>query len=378
MSRVNALEIARRVTTPWDAALASGLGVAAVVATLGGAAPQPGLRAVLAAVTVLGVAVRRRLPVTAAAVVSIGLAVESVVAEPPDEVPVLLALVIVAYSVAAHTPRRVAFVGATLLAMAITLAIARDPSDSLSNVLPTIVLFVAIPAGIGMSVHRGRRDIAALEIEAQTLARQSDDALELERRRIARELHDVVSHAVTLIAVQAEAGAALIDSDPGAAGRSLESIGSVSREALAELHRLLGVLQEGEETPADAGLDQLPALVAGVRAAGLAVDLVEEGERRTLPATADHCAFRVVQEGLTNALRHAPTSRVLVALRYDGGRVDVQVDCVGRRHTSAYGGTGRGLAGLRERVLALGGSFDAVSTDVGGFRVTASLPAGAA
>lgn len=375
VERVRALKVAGRLTTPWDAAMAVALCVAAVVATLGSAAPQPGLRAFLAAGTVLGVAFRRRLPVTSAAVVAIGMAVESVVTESPDEVPVLLAVVIVAFSVAAHAPRRVAFVGAVLLGMAVTLAIALDPSDSLGNVLPTVVLFVAIPAGIGSAVHRGQRDIAALELQAEALEREADYAVEFERRRIARELHDVVSHAVTVIAVQAEAGAAVIDTDPESARRSLTSIGAVSREALAELHRLLGLLHDGDEAPSDVGLERLPALVAGVRAAGLAVDVVEAGERRTLPTAADHCAFRVLQEGLTNALRHAPSSKVRVRLDYGEARLSVGVDSLGARHTSAYGGTGRGLAGLRERVLALGGTFDAENTDVGGFRLHATLPA---
>lgn len=377
--RVSRLDVVRRATTPWDAALAGALAVSAVVATLGVDAAHPALRAALGATTVLGVALRRKLPMAAAGIVACGVAVESVVTESPDEIPVLLALVIVAYSVAAHAPVRVALAGAGLLAMAVTVAIARDPSDSMSNVLPTVLLFVAVPAAIGMSVHRGQRNIAALTLETEALAREAEDAVELERRRIARELHDVVSHAVTLIAVQAEAGAAVIDTDPAEARRSLDAIGRVSREALAELHRLLGLLygdDEGDIT--EGGLDRLPALVAGVRAAGLSVDVVQTGEPRVLPAAVDHCAFRILQEGLTNALRHAPSSQVQVRLGYDAAHVHLGVDSRGTRHSSAYGGTGRGLAGLRERVLGLGGTFDTDTTQPGAFSLAATLPVGAA
>jgi len=302
------------------------------------------------------------------------MALESVLAESPDEVPVLLALVIVAYSVTAHAPRRIGLTGAGLLAMAVTLAIARDPSDSLDNVLPTILLFVAIPAAVGMSVNRGQRDIAALTLETEALTREADEAVDAERRRIARELHDVVAHAVTLIAVQAEAGSAVLDTDPEAARRSLDAVGNVSREALVELHRLLDLLGDGEPTQPDSGLERLPALVAGARAAGLTVEVSELGARRVLPATTDHCAYRILQEGLTNALRHASGSRVRLSLDYDDRRLALTVDSLGTRHTSAYGGTGRGLVGIRERVLAMGGTLSAGSTESGGFRLHATLP----
>ena len=345
------------MTTPWDVALMLFLTTYAVIETLTVTeAPMPAVRAMLAAATMFGLAFRRKLPLIASGMVAFGVVAESVL-EPADELAVLLGVIIAAFSVAAYAPRREALIGASLLSMAIAAAISVDPSDSAANICPTLMLFVVIPVGLGMTLHRRQQEVAVLQLETEALAREADAAVDVERRRIARELHDVVSHAVTLIAVQAEAGQAVIDRDPEAARRSLTAIGAVSREALAELGRLLTLLRDEESSEqAESGMDRLPALVEGARAAGLTVAVDEEGVRRPLPPAADHCAYRVVQEGLTNALRHASGAKVSVLVRYDEAWISLQIDTTGKRHSSAYGGTGRGLAGLRERVLSLGGT----------------------
>ena len=358
-----------------DALVATVLVVAVVVESLArDDVPHPWVRAALAAVGVAAVAVRRPLPTLAAAVLASAMTVESLTTEAPDETAVLFACVLVSWSVGVHAPRREALLGAALVSLGVAVAIATDPSDSVSNIVPSLLLFSLLPFGLGVLLRRRTQAVAALTLETEALAREADEAVERERRRIARELHDVVSHAVTLIAVRAEAGAAVLDTDPEAARRSLDAIGDVSREALAELHRLLGLLGDEDGTP-EQGLDRLPALVAGVRAAGLDVEVHEEGAGPALPPAADHCAFRVLQEGLTNALRHAPDSRVRVVVARGATGVRLAVDSQGTRHTSAYGGTGRGLAGLRERVLALGGSFTAEADATGGHSVSAHLPA---
>jgi len=369
--------LATRVTTPWDVTLALALVIGAVAETLVvTSAPDPGARAALAAVTLTGLAVRRRLPVTMTAVVSFGMATESLFLEAPDEMAVLLGLVVASYSVAAHAPLREALTGAALLSMGLAVTIAVDPSDSKSNIVPSLLLFIVLPVLAGISVYRRKRDIAVLQLEAAALIREADAAVDAERRRIARELHDVVSHAVTLIAVQAEAGQAVLDRDIEAARKSLASIGDVSREALDELGRLLALLRDEESTnQTEAGLARMSALVKGARAAGLTVTIHEEGVRRPLPPAADHCAYRVVQEGLTNALRHASGAKVNVLCSYDTDEVRIRVDSEGKRHSSAYGGTGRGLVGLRERVLGLGGSLEADPTPGGNFGLRATLPA---
>ncbi|MEO7980088.1 MAG: hypothetical protein ABI807_04275 [Sporichthyaceae bacterium] len=149
---------------------------------------------------------------------------------------------------------------------------------------------------------------------------------------------------------------------------------------LAELDRMLGLLRDHGATtegPAvdTAGLDRVPALVSGARSAGLDLTVSSSGVPRALGSSADHCAFRVVQEGVTNALRHAPGSVVTIGIDYGSTGLDLAVLSVGRRHTSAYGGTGRGLVGLRERVTALGGRLDAIRPDDESFVLRAHLPA---
>ncbi len=209
--------------------------------------------------------------------------------------------------------------------------------------------------------------------------REAQAAIQAERQRIARELHDVVSHAVTLIAVQAEAGQATIDRNPEAARRSLAAIGSASRDALAELHSLLTLLGESDDASAQHhGLEALPTLIGGVRAAGLRLNVTETGERPALAEEIDACAFRVVQEALTNAMRHTREPVAALNLDYEPDQVRIEVESSGLAHQSAYGGSGRGLIGLRDRVRELGGSLDAGPAEDGRYSVLAVLPLDAA
>ena len=362
----------RRVSS-WDAALVGFLVAIAVVEIVAGDLTEPATRIALAVATITGLLVRRVLPLAAAVGVTAGLALHSLVLESPDQTGVLLAVILGGFAVGAYGSTAERVVGTVVLAIGVAGAVLTDPSDSASNLAPTLLLFVGLPLALGLAFGRTHQDIAALQLETEALADEADAAVDAERRRIARELHDVVAHAVTLIAVQAEAGSAVLDTDPEAARRSLDAIGNVSREALVELHRLLDLLGEGEPTQPDGGLDRLPALVAGARAAGLTVEVSELGVARPIPSTTDHCAYRILQEGLTNALRHASGSRVQLALEYDDRRLALTVDSLGKRHTSAYGGTGRGLVGIRERVLAMGGTLSAGATE-GGFRLHATLP----
>jgi signal transduction histidine kinase len=364
-----------RVLPPVDVALAALLAVAAVAETLANdSAPDPVLRATLAGLTLLTLSVRRTMPAVAAALFAAGMASESLVTEPPDELAVLVGCLIVAYSVAVHAPLREALLGGALLSMAVAIAIALDPSDSVSNIPPSVLMFVGLPFGVGLLMRRRQQHIVALTLETEALAREADAAVDVERRRIARELHDVVSHAVTLISVQAEAGRSVIDDDPASARHSLEAIGQVSREALAELGRLLSVLHE-DDAAGESGLANLVSLVEGVRAAGLQVD-VEADPPGPLDPAVDRCAYRVVQEGLTNALRHTSSATVRVVVAREPEQLSVTVTSEGRGHTSSYGGSGRGLAGLRERVAALGGTFEAAAPGADRFTLHAVIPAG--
>ncbi len=365
---------AERYTTGVDAALAGILAAGAGVETLLHGGDYVALRAAFAVLTAASLVLRRRHPPISAALVAAGLALESLVTESPDEIAVLLCVLVSAFSVAAEAERREAFLGLGPLAMAVAVSISVDPSDEAANIPPTLMLFIVLPAVLGFAFHARGRDLAGLALRNEVLVRGAERAIDDERRRIARELHDVVSHAVTLIAVQAEAGQARFDDDPDSARRALAAIGDTSRDALSELHSLLALLRAPEEPTFLPGLAGLPALIEGVRAAGLTVDLRQVGVPAALPASANHAAYRVVQEGLTNALRHSRRPTVVVEVAHDPGQLRLSVTSRGAPHHSAYGGTGSGLVGLRERIESEGGSLESGRADRATYVVTAVLP----
>jgi signal transduction histidine kinase len=211
-----------------------------------------------------------------------------------------------------------------------------------------------------------------------------------ERLRIARELHDVVAHAMSVIAVQSGMGAHVIDTQPEEARRALANIEATSRSGLAELRRLLGVLRDddadtgdgaGTRRPALApapGLGELDALVARASEAGLPVEVAIEGDARPLPPGVDLAAYRIVQEALTNVVKHAGEATARVTVRYGEAEVDLEIVDDGRGRAAAAGGTpganGHGIAGMRERATIYNGTLDAGPRPEGGFRVAARLP----
>ncbi|MEO8108358.1 MAG: histidine kinase [Actinomycetes bacterium] len=364
-----------RAVTAYDAALAGGLAVLAAVETFGAGGSEVVLRTALAAGTAAGLLVRRTNPLGSATWISAGLAAETLLTESPDQIGVLLAVVIGAFSVTARSNAREGLAGIGLLGLAISLSIALDPSDSISNIPPTLVLFLLLPAGFGMAVNRRSRRVAELEVMATELARRAQAAGELERRRIARELHDVVSHAVTLIAVQAEAGRSVLDGDHQRADAAFEAIGLASRDALAELSSLLRLLKSDVPVSADRPrMAELAALLDGARTAGARVSLAGPLPEVVFESKIDHCLVRVVQEGLTNALRHTSDPDVTLGLDLECSSVVVRVISQGTPHRSAYGGSGRGIDGLRERVEELGGTLTAHGSEQGHFELTATIP----
>jgi signal transduction histidine kinase len=202
-----------------------------------------------------------------------------------------------------------------------------------------------------------------------------------ERLRIAQELHDVVAHSMSVIAVQAGVGAHVLDSDPTEARRALESIATTSRSTLNEMRRLLGVLRnedgsKAEHAPAPR-LDDLPALVARVEASGVPVDLTVDKAPCELPTGVSLSAYRIVQEALTNVLRHAGPARASVAVRYEPGTIAIEVTDDGRglaASPAATNGSGHGIAGMQERVAVYGGSLHTGPRAGGGFVVRARIP----
>ncbi|WP_405884783.1 sensor histidine kinase [Streptomyces sp. NBC_01136] len=195
-----------------------------------------------------------------------------------------------------------------------------------------------------------------------------------ERLRIARELHDVLAHSISVINVQAGVGLALLDSDPEQARTALTTIKEASKEALGEVRQVLDTLRTPGEAPrAPApGLDRLPELVDQAAGAGLTVDV--QGEAPKLPPGTDLAAFRIVQEALTNVVRHSGSRHARVRLESAQGTLRLRIDDDGPSTGADAGGSGNGLAGMRERAVALGGTIEAGPRDDGGFRVLAVLP----
>jgi signal transduction histidine kinase len=255
----------------------------------------------------------------------------------------------------------------------------------------TSYALLAAAWGLGELQRRRRLATAHLEQLNAQLQRERDLkarwAVAEERARIARELHDVVAHSVSVMVVQAGAARRLVDGDPVQARQALTSIESTGRQALAEMRRLLGVMRhDGEARPEEAadalapqpGLADLDALVSRARDAGLEVELQVEGAPRPLAAGVDLSAYRIVQEALTNCLKHAGAAKAIVHLCYGREDLELQVlddgrGVVGLRDAGRENG-GHGLIGMRERVAVFGGNLDVGPRPGGGFKVDARLP----
>lgn len=259
----------------------------------------------------------------------------------------------------------------------------RDPQGDWTD------LFSVIPAvgfawGVGYAYENHRRRTAELEERAARLEREQATearaAVAEERARIAREMHDVVAHSLSVMVVQAEAAEAMLEVDPQRAQRPLSAVQDTGREALTDLRRMLGALRATDEgAPSLApqpGLAGLDALAEHVRDAGLPVEVRIEGEPRPLPAGIDLSAFRIVQEGLTNVLKHAGPARAEVLVRYDPDAVNLEVTDDGRGSGGDRENGGHGLVGMRERVAVYGGELRAGPRPAPerGFALSARLP----
>jgi len=334
------------------------------------------LNLVAVAGATLPLAYRRRAPFVVAALV-LGAWAGRAVAGPPLEIyPLAIASIVAVYSVAAYGSLRDALLGFGLLALTVGVAAeAGTGGDAAPDVLPSLVL----AGGVWLvgRVARRRHD-AALQVE-QRADERAAEAAGAERERIARELHDAVSHSLASIVMQAGGAQDVLAREPERAGAALASIESTARQGLGEMRRLLGLLGDGgaprEPQP---GLARLDELVDGARRAGLDVAASVEGDARPLPPAVDVSAYRIVQEALTNAMKHAGRCRATVVLRYGEGDLEVEVadDGTGADGAAPGEGSGRGLSGMRERVAVLGGAFSAgPRADGRGFRVSARIPA---
>jgi signal transduction histidine kinase len=378
-----------RTAGPWVldgllAVVAAGAGVAnlATVLPFDPGSPRAWAAYLLVLAHTLPIAVRRRWPLpvlgwglaTGVAFAALGL----------NLVTLTFAVLIYVYTVAARCPRRRSLAGlAATEAVLVLVWLARPRSigDGGTLLLDGLIMVGGWWLGDGTrrrqeAVDTARRRAAELERAREELARR---AVTEERLRIARELHDVVAHSMSIIAVQSGVGVHVIDSRPDEARKALVAVEATSRQALVEMRRLLGVLRQEAETrgslaPAP-GLAQVESLAAEVASAGVRVEVRIEGTPSELPAGLDLSAYRIVQEALTNVVRHAGPATARVAVRYAPDQVAVEVTDDGKGATSGDRERGgHGIPGMRERAALYGGTLEAGPLPGGGFRVAASLP----
>jgi signal transduction histidine kinase len=348
---------------------------------------QPGIGSVaLALLDTLPLVWRRRAPLTVLGVVFVATMVGELSAVPYGNG---LALLVALYTVAAGCQRRrsipaLALVTVGVLAL-LTAGSIYAPQQVTPDYFVSNLLVLGASWAIGDSARTRRAYTAELEDRAERLEREREAATAAaaanERARIARELHDVVAHHVSVMAVQAGAARRAMGTQPARAGAAVESIETTARLALTELRRLLGVLRREGQGDAGAltpqpGLGDLDALLEQARAAGLAVDLAVEGDQRPLPAAVDLSAYRIVQEALTNTIKHARARRVTVTIERRPAELALTVADDGRgiADQAELAAGGHGLVGMRERVALFGGRLEVGPRLGGGLRVSACLP----
>jgi signal transduction histidine kinase len=300
---------------------------------------------------------------------------------------VLLPAIAVGTLAAMVKPYQAVAWSAGVLVVLVAATVINNPFGPLGGGVEVLPATIAVALLAGTAVRSRRNDARERRVKAEQAAQQRIDEErrqgDEERLRIARELHDVVAHTMATITVQAAAAAQLLATEPERTAESLAAIRAASKEGLRELRAILDVLRRSDE-PADPsapvpGLARLDALAEGVRRAGLPVTVRVVGEPRPLPAVADLAAFRVIQEALTNTVRHAGPAIATVTLSYDpdGLRVEAIDDGVGGPVSNgdpASNSTGHGIRGMRERAAAAGATIEVGPMDSGGFRVAAWFP----
>jgi signal transduction histidine kinase len=311
----------------------------------------------------------------------------------PDIVPrgVFFIFAVAAYSAVAYSPYRdLALVILTVSGVFLSLFRAESLPTVATQAVPFLVFSSVAFAAIAVRTLRlrtaeGHKKMSALERDQMEALRS---AVEHERARIARELHDVVTHNVSMMVIQAGAARKIMDSAPEQAKEAMLAVETGGRAAMAELRHVMGLLTMDSADPADPaaaadltpqpGLDQLDAMVARVRNTGLAVALTVEGEPRPLPSGIGLAAYRVVQEALTNTVKYAVGADTQVRVAYAPSQLTIEVTDTGGAVSATATGNGRGLIGLTERLAVYGGTLDTGRRFTGGYRVKAMIPLEAA
>jgi signal transduction histidine kinase len=352
-----------------------------------------GFPAVICALLVSGLLLRRwpllALAVTLAGAAAINLAPRSGLPSSAQQVLITCAAGIEVCYLAATRTRKVSVTGAAMAGVGLPLLILEVPSlgssfldrsaeGTVGGTVPIaavavpLVMVIAWLTGNSIRQAQAKSDLVRAQAAAQSAM--------AERLRIARELHDIVAHSIGVIAIQAGSGRSVCDASPAEARDALAAIEATSRETLAGLRRMVTGLRRAESGPEAEqaplgpapGLADLDRLTAMTGDAGVRVDVDWHGSRQPLPPDIDLSAFRIIQEAVTNVVRHAGTDRCLVSIDQQDGQLSIEVTDSGRGGAAA--GTGYGITGMRERAALLDGDFSAGPRPDGGFRVTARLP----
>jgi signal transduction histidine kinase len=368
-----------------DSALALALFVASLVTVSTGRAepvgspdtgPSDVVLFVLVLFATLPIALRRSFPVEVFAITLSAALISDLIGGPYQFAGALVGL----YTVAAYVGRPRSIYAAAAAGIA---TVATGLGDSGSPAAETSAILAVFAASwlLGDNIRTRRAYLRELEDRADRLEREREESIRRaavdEQARIARELHDIITHNVSVMTVQAAAAGDVFDTQPGRVREALDSIESTGREALTELRRLLGRVRPedgGTELAPQPGLARLDALLEQVRAAGLQVDLTVEGTPRELPIGLDLSAYRIVQEALTNILKHAHASKATVHIRYEPDAIELEVVDDGRGPGPDETQRGQGIIGMRERAALVGGALRVGRAPGGGFAVDARIP----
>jgi signal transduction histidine kinase len=382
MSSTLARRLRRIPSFAADALLACALGLVAELEVLGSASFPGSDRAAAVAIPVmtLPLAWRRRAPVAAAAAVYAAYAAQAVAGGQAEQsIAVAIALLVAIYSLAAHAgDGRVAVAGLVTGQAVAWLALALEGGRGAGDYVFSLLLGGGAWLG-GYAVRSGRLVAASLEHRAERAeamsAAERERAVADERARIAREMHDVLAHTMSVVVVQTGAARQLVRAEPERSEALLRSVETTSRQALAEMRRLLGLVRseaDGLGVEPQPGLAQLDEVVARAREAGLGLRVAREGEEHGLPAGVDLAAYRIAQEAVTNAIKYG-TDPATLAVRHRGGEVEIELRNAIARQPREAEGAGHGLIGMRERAVLYGGKLEA-GAEGGEFRVRARLP----
>lgn len=329
---------------------------------------------------------RRTASLVSVALLVLVLAAVSAAGATTNTVAVIVAYVVWSYSLGAHARNRVAVIGLALLLVSSWTAILVERDDAGAGDLIFVTILLGGAAALGRALRGRRHEVVTLEKEAERAEeereRRAREAVLEERSRIARELHDVVAHSVSVMVMQTGVVRRRLAEHRPDDAELLDEVERTGRDALGELRRLLGLLRTDEDELALApqpGIDRIGSLIETVREAGLDVDLRVEGEAVRLSPGLDLAAYRVVQEGLTNALKHGGPVRAWVLLHYGHRDLELEISDDGSgvdRSPSVrrLDGAGHGLVGMRERVALYGGTLVTGARPEGGFLVRAVLP----